>query len=419
MGLERNRGRRQPPRQQVSATSSVPFTLFPNEPAQVAASVPSPANPTTTTPNLTVQIAQLQELLNRANAMAPEQMGRSNRKKRAAIAREVRKRGEQPIQRPKTPQKVTVDPDYVASSDSESDLDPYVEDNTIDASLKDENGSTSSQIIVTADDPSLISQKAAQAEARKRRHEDGDIYPDTEQPKGISAATSWRNRTGKTKKARAVLNVRNIGSFFVPVPKKPKISHQIESLDSDIEIITYPSSSPTVHLLDEDQLIDLDNPQPPIIQESFDSISEEIEIPSLTSDMESIKEVTPVASVAGDEPTLENLGDTTEVEDDDVASLEDIFSTSPQAVHERLSKAIKSHLKLLRKSKTMLSDQQAANKVFDLEALRRYNDLRLELIEKREAWQKKIASAPSKIRPLLEARQPKILSAQQASQKVA
>ncbi|KIK50136.1 hypothetical protein GYMLUDRAFT_111508, partial [Collybiopsis luxurians FD-317 M1] len=52
MGLERNRGRHQPPHQQVSATSSVPFTLFPNEPAQVAASVPSPANPTTTTPNL-------------------------------------------------------------------------------------------------------------------------------------------------------------------------------------------------------------------------------------------------------------------------------------------------------------------------------------------------------------------------------
>ncbi|KIK54287.1 hypothetical protein GYMLUDRAFT_177563 [Collybiopsis luxurians FD-317 M1] len=65
MGLECNRGR-------LSATSSVPFTLFPNEPAQVAASVPSPANPTTTTPNLTVQIAQLQELLNCANAMAPE-----------------------------------------------------------------------------------------------------------------------------------------------------------------------------------------------------------------------------------------------------------------------------------------------------------------------------------------------------------
>ncbi|KIK58487.1 hypothetical protein GYMLUDRAFT_45328 [Collybiopsis luxurians FD-317 M1] len=62
---------RQPPRQQVSATSSVPFTLFPNEPAQAAASAP-PAASTTTTPNLAVQIAQLQELLNCANAMAPD-----------------------------------------------------------------------------------------------------------------------------------------------------------------------------------------------------------------------------------------------------------------------------------------------------------------------------------------------------------
>ncbi|KIK51559.1 hypothetical protein GYMLUDRAFT_143497, partial [Collybiopsis luxurians FD-317 M1] len=59
MGLEHNRGRRQPPCQQVSATSSVPFTLFPNEPAQVAASAPPPAASTTTTPNL----AQLTTLL--------------------------------------------------------------------------------------------------------------------------------------------------------------------------------------------------------------------------------------------------------------------------------------------------------------------------------------------------------------------
>ncbi|KIK66480.1 hypothetical protein GYMLUDRAFT_1026110, partial [Collybiopsis luxurians FD-317 M1] len=58
MGLECNCGRRQPPCQQVSATSSVLFTLFPNEPAQVAASVSPPANPTTTTPNLAAQIAQ-------------------------------------------------------------------------------------------------------------------------------------------------------------------------------------------------------------------------------------------------------------------------------------------------------------------------------------------------------------------------
>ncbi|KIK60371.1 hypothetical protein GYMLUDRAFT_43670, partial [Collybiopsis luxurians FD-317 M1] len=72
MGLECNCGRHQPPCQQVSATSSVPFTLFPNEPAQVATSAPPPAASTTTTPNLAVQIAQLQELLNHTNAMAPD-----------------------------------------------------------------------------------------------------------------------------------------------------------------------------------------------------------------------------------------------------------------------------------------------------------------------------------------------------------
>ncbi|KIK50403.1 hypothetical protein GYMLUDRAFT_51230 [Collybiopsis luxurians FD-317 M1] len=63
MGLERNCGR---------STSSVLFTLFPNEPAQVAASAPPSAASTATTPNLAVQIAQLQELLNCTNAMAPD-----------------------------------------------------------------------------------------------------------------------------------------------------------------------------------------------------------------------------------------------------------------------------------------------------------------------------------------------------------
>ena len=68
MGLERNRGKRQKPRQQISATSATPFTLFPNESAQVATPTPGPVEGSS---NLASQIAQLQELLNRANAMAP------------------------------------------------------------------------------------------------------------------------------------------------------------------------------------------------------------------------------------------------------------------------------------------------------------------------------------------------------------
>ena len=76
MGLECGRGKKQQPRrQQVSANTNAPFTLFPEEEVQIASS--SSAPPTVTPPaapssaNLTAQIAQLQELLNRANAMAP------------------------------------------------------------------------------------------------------------------------------------------------------------------------------------------------------------------------------------------------------------------------------------------------------------------------------------------------------------
>ena len=68
MGLERNHGKRQKPRQQILATSSAPFTLFPNEPTQIASPVPGPVEGTS---NLATQISQLQELLNCANAMAP------------------------------------------------------------------------------------------------------------------------------------------------------------------------------------------------------------------------------------------------------------------------------------------------------------------------------------------------------------
>ena len=71
MGLERNRGNKRP-RQQISASSSVPFTLFPEEQVQIAATAPTPP---ATSPDYSTQIAQLQELLNRAQAMSPPQGG--------------------------------------------------------------------------------------------------------------------------------------------------------------------------------------------------------------------------------------------------------------------------------------------------------------------------------------------------------
>ena len=77
LGLEQGRGKKQPCRQQISAsTGDTPFTLFPGEKVQVASSTSStsahttaPASPAA--PDLSTQISQLQELLNRTNAMTP------------------------------------------------------------------------------------------------------------------------------------------------------------------------------------------------------------------------------------------------------------------------------------------------------------------------------------------------------------
>ncbi|KAJ4471163.1 hypothetical protein J3R30DRAFT_3801536 [Lentinula aciculospora] len=62
MGLERGQGKHQQPHcQQLAASSSTPFTLFPNEPIQIAASTPAPITQPPVTPDLSTQIAQLQE----------------------------------------------------------------------------------------------------------------------------------------------------------------------------------------------------------------------------------------------------------------------------------------------------------------------------------------------------------------------
>ena len=77
MGLERNRGKKQSNRrQQVSANTDESFSLFPGEQVQIASSSSAPVNPQSTPPvtstaNLGAQIAQLQQLLDRANAMSP------------------------------------------------------------------------------------------------------------------------------------------------------------------------------------------------------------------------------------------------------------------------------------------------------------------------------------------------------------
>ncbi|KAJ3870398.1 hypothetical protein F5051DRAFT_341900, partial [Lentinula edodes] len=82
MGLGRDQGQcQQPRRQQISATSTAPFSLFPNESVQIATSTPTsalatvPATPSPPNQDFSNQIGQIRELLDRANAMSSSSSG--------------------------------------------------------------------------------------------------------------------------------------------------------------------------------------------------------------------------------------------------------------------------------------------------------------------------------------------------------
>jgi hypothetical protein len=71
---------------------------------------------------------------------------------------------------------------------------------------------------------------------------------------------------------------------------------------------------------------------------------------------------------------------------------------SPEDFHARLKKLINSHEKELRKPRKALSDTQAVNRLFDLVALKRYNELRLSHALKLRQFHKKIGCTTSRAR---------------------
>jgi hypothetical protein len=75
----------------------------------------------------------------------------------------------------------------------------------------------------------------------------------------------------------------------------------------------------------------------------------------------------------------------------------DDWQASPEQVHQRLRKPIKSHRQKLRSGKAILTDRAAAGTLMDLEAIDQYNDIFLRLSQKRA---KLVADLPSKPRHL-------------------
>ncbi|KAF8142746.1 hypothetical protein K438DRAFT_1994657 [Mycena galopus ATCC 62051] len=93
-------------------------------------------------------------------------------------------------------------------------------------------------------------------------------------------------------------------------------------------------------------------------------------------------------------------------------------STTSKQVHARLAKLIKKHEKELRRPKTMLTDKTAMSKIFDLEALKPFNDLRLTYSEKIQKARTAAVMAAPRMKPLMRRRIPKLQPAISASEKV-
>jgi hypothetical protein len=104
----------------------------------------------------------------------------------------------------------------------------------------------------------------------------------------------------------------------------------------------------------------------------------------------------------------------------DSDSEEDDFSAGiPELRHRELEKLIAEHLKKLRRKKTLLSDTKAASTAFDLEAMRRFNDIQLSLHVEIRKQKERVANAPAYRRAIMKKKQKKIQPAIQASMQVA
>jgi hypothetical protein len=92
---------------------------------------------------------------------------------------------------------------------------------------------------------------------------------------------------------------------------------------------------------------------------------------------------------------------------------------TPELCHRELEKLIGDHLKKLRRNKTLLSDTKAASTALDLEAMCRFNDIRLSLHIEIRKQKERIANAPAHHRAIMKRKQKKIRPAIQASTQVA
>ncbi|KAJ7597988.1 hypothetical protein C8J56DRAFT_883292 [Mycena floridula] len=294
----------------------------------------------------------------------------------AAAACEALKQGQSKFFTHKKPQK----------SDRAEQADPSFVLEDLAAS---DSGDSEADSMIPRLDTVQPKQSETSGSKQKRDHDNADLVLD-KVPKASRSTTAWRNATGVTKKARAALMQPGIGSFFkkkvvapaevpaaVPVLREPNLPTMIP----DDQIIISDDESDNI-IIDSVETLEpapfIRAPEfPPVVNEPLDDQV------SVIMDLEDdiILDSSPVVAPTLDDDKTASLAEPSESignsdespSPDPPVDLEDIVG-SPEQVHSHLKHAIQLNQKKLRS--VLATDMTAAPAILDLEALKRFNDLR-------------------------------------------
>ncbi|KAJ7764071.1 hypothetical protein B0H14DRAFT_2633634 [Mycena olivaceomarginata] len=236
-----------------------------------------------------------------------------------------------------------------------------------------------------------------QAAQKKRNRENLDLTSNA--APGQSTSSIYRKKHGKTKGARAQMMQKSVAHFFkkVDIPPPAKKARITETENSDIEIVEPTAGSSNIGSeiqMDIDSDIEcisvgpsaddspsLDPTVPERVPNSPQNSSVEpfpeilAILPGAISDSAQPVPAQPVPAPAPTPPVVNVAESGPNVSPDSLENISDAAASAddlhtPKETHTRLAKLIDKHLRELRKPKTMLTDKAAANKIFDLEALK-------------------------------------------------
>ncbi|KAJ7649588.1 hypothetical protein B0H17DRAFT_1147703 [Mycena rosella] len=345
-------------------------------------------------------------------------MPKNSRAKDAALRRHRDRRGE-------------IDPKKAAELASE---DTYTPDEHLDAHGASDDDLTPAQLGKTINNLAQAAAAALISINKPRSKIDTDLNPDIElqatskglrrenadlidaPAAGSSASTLYREAHGKTRKARAKAMQPSVATFFskiistdIPSIHTAKTSamivEEVSFLPSEIfHFWLVPKAVSTdIPSINANEAFAMDVEEALHVETGITSAAAMVENePEVIADFDELLPGPSPMSERGQSPAVPTIG-----------------TDSPKLAHSKLERLIEKHIRLLRKPKTMLTNTTAANQVFDLEALRQFNNQRFANLEKLQAAKRRVELAPSRSKAKMRKLVPKIKPSMDASETVA